>query len=158
MTTSKRHVLIVEDDDDSAGSLREILELEGYEVSRVANGRQALFVLDGALRPSVIVLDMMMPIMDGLEFRREQLQRHAGVASIPVVGWSAYDHLRPADFDIVRKGGPTRDLLARIRDLAEKPHASHSRWSARRLSAVAAVIAGLAALVEALRSWWPRRR
>ncbi len=151
------HVLIVEDNADIADGLREILEAEGYDVSTAVNGMQALFFLDGARDgrppPSVIVLDMMMPIMDGHTFRSEQLQRHAGVASIPVIGWTAYDHLRPTDFEIVRKSGPPSVLLERIRAAAgpgvtappKKP-----RISTRRLGVIAAVIAAATTLLKTI--------
>jgi two-component system response regulator MprA len=82
-------VLVVDDDDDLRSTVAEALELEGYGVAAAANGRQALDALLGGLRPDVILLDMMMPEMDGLAFRAEQRQ-HPEVASIPIVIFTAY--------------------------------------------------------------------
>src|SRR5579862_4602951 len=65
-------ILIVDDDPDIRDSLKEVLEDEGYEVNGVANGREALDYLRKSPRPCVILLDLMMPVMDGWQFRREQ--------------------------------------------------------------------------------------
>ena len=78
-------VLVVDDDPDIRESLREVLEDEGYEVACVGNGREALDHLKAASpRPCVILLDLMMPVMDGWQFRREQKQ-DADIADIPLV-------------------------------------------------------------------------
>ena len=77
-------VFIVEDDPDTREMLGKFLELEGFHVETAANGRQALDRLSSGLKASVIVLDLMMPIMDGWQFREEQ-RKIPAVASIPVV-------------------------------------------------------------------------
>jgi CheY-like chemotaxis protein len=79
-------ILVVDDDPDIRESLREVLEDEGYSVSCVGNGREALDYLKTAAspRPCVILLDLMMPVMDGWQFRREQKQDPA-IADIPLV-------------------------------------------------------------------------
>ena len=63
-------VLLVEDDLDIRQSMRFLLELDGFKVVTAANGAQALSQLRRGLRPCVILLDLMMPIMDGFEFRK----------------------------------------------------------------------------------------
>lgn len=150
-------VLIVEDNTDLAEGLRAVLEDEGYDVARVANGRQALFALDGKLRPAVIILDTMMPVMDGPTFRAEQLQRHQGVAAIPVIGWSAYAPPADVDYEIIPKRGTSpKILLERIRSAAgpgvPEPIVSVKRpaMSARKLGAIAAVVTGIAAILKTL--------
>jgi len=78
-------VLVVDDDPDIRDSLREVLEDEGYRVSCVGNGREALDHLKAASpQPCVILLDLMMPVMDGWQFRKEQKQDPA-IANIPLV-------------------------------------------------------------------------
>jgi CheY-like chemotaxis protein len=77
-------ILIVDDDPDIRDSLKEVLEDEGYEVNGVANGREALDYLRRAPRPCVILLDLMMPVMDGWQFRKEQKQDPA-IANIPLI-------------------------------------------------------------------------
>jgi CheY-like chemotaxis protein len=78
-------VLVVDDDDGCRTFLGEFLTLLGYKVETAGDGLEALeHLADPGLRPCVIVLDLMMPVMSGWEFRREQA-RDARLASIPVV-------------------------------------------------------------------------
>jgi len=78
-------ILVVDDDPDIRDSLREVLEDEGYEVACVGNGREALDHLKTTKpQPCVILLDLMMPVMDGWQFRKEQKQ-DADISSIPLV-------------------------------------------------------------------------
>jgi CheY-like chemotaxis protein len=81
-------VFVVEDDADTRDMLARFLQLEGYHVETAANGRQALDRLAGGVNASVIVLDLMMPVMDGWQFRREQV-RNSALAGIPVIVVSA---------------------------------------------------------------------
>ena len=64
-----RRVLVVDDDPDILDALSEILEVEGYDVQRARNGREALQRLEHWL-PDLVLLDLMMPVMDGWEFAR----------------------------------------------------------------------------------------
>ena len=79
-------VMIVDDDSDARESLAEVLGLSGYGCVTAEHGRAALDQLrrEGATRPSVIILDVRMPVMDGWAFRVEQL-RDRELASIPVI-------------------------------------------------------------------------
>jgi CheY-like chemotaxis protein len=83
-----RRVLIADDDPDVRESLRLLLELQGYSVEEARNGREALHRLTSDGPPCVIVLDLMMPIMDGWQFRRAQLEDPV-LASVPVLVISA---------------------------------------------------------------------
>jgi CheY-like chemotaxis protein len=76
--------LVVDDDYDIRGMLTQVLELEGYHVVAASNGREALTKLRAGPRPFLILLDLMMPIMNGWEFRAEQ-DRDAALRGIPVV-------------------------------------------------------------------------
>lgn len=82
------HILIADDDPDVRESLRLLLEMNGHSVDEARNGREALEHLDRNIPPCVILLDLMMPVMDGWQFRRAQLQNPA-VAGVPVVVISA---------------------------------------------------------------------
>jgi CheY-like chemotaxis protein len=68
--------------------LARFLELEGYKVELAANGRQALERFSGGASACVIVLDLMMPVMDGWEFRRRQVE-DARLKKIPTIVVSA---------------------------------------------------------------------
>jgi CheY-like chemotaxis protein len=63
----RRAILIVDDDADIRESLKEVLSDEGYEVHTVADGREALAVLPTFERPPLILLDLLMPTMNGWE-------------------------------------------------------------------------------------------
>jgi len=67
--SAARRVLVVDDDQDILDALSEILEVEGYTVQRARNGREALQRLEQGL-PDLVLLDLMMPVMDGWEFAR----------------------------------------------------------------------------------------
>ena len=86
-------ILVVEDDTDVRESIREVLEDAGYHVATAANGKEGLDRLECA-RPSLILLDLMMPRGNGWAFRIEQ-QRDPALAEIPVVIWSGIDDPEP---------------------------------------------------------------
>ena len=81
-------VLVVDDDPALAEGLSELLEEEGYIVATARDGRDALEQLHAGLRPSVILLDLMMPRMDGWDFRHEQM-KDAELRDIPTIVISA---------------------------------------------------------------------
>jgi CheY-like chemotaxis protein len=91
-------VLVVEDDDDLREMMAQLLTLEGFRTETVANGQEALAYLHARPRPDVILLDLMMPVMDGWEFRRRQ-QADPALASVPVIVLSALDQARAAKVD-----------------------------------------------------------
>ncbi|MET0594658.1 MAG: response regulator [Polyangiaceae bacterium] len=86
--TSPGNILIVEDDDDIREALTQILELEGYVVREAVNGREALELTAKGPTPDLILLDLMMPVMDGWQFRAEQLKDPV-LSKVPVVVISA---------------------------------------------------------------------
>ncbi len=86
-------ILLVDDDAPSTEALRDILESEGHAVRTAENGQVALEALREADGFSVILLDVMMPVMNGYEFREEQL-KDPKLASIPVIVLTADGHAR----------------------------------------------------------------
>jgi CheY-like chemotaxis protein len=113
-------VLLVDDDTASVEALRDLLELAGHRVVCAENGRAALERLRTGDAFCVILLDVMMPVMDGYEFRKEQL-RDPKLASIPVIVVTADGRAR----EKARQLGTERyfqkpfsppDLLRAIRD------------------------------------------
>jgi CheY-like chemotaxis protein len=100
-------VLIVEDDPDQRDAVALALEAEGYAVVTAGSGLDALERLHAGVRPCMILLDLMMPEMDGVQFRSEQL-KSAALAEIPVVVVSAY-------------GQQTRAKYLRVADYLRKP-------------------------------------
>ena len=83
-------VLVVEDDHLIRESLLEVLQDNGFDATGASHGKDALTHLETTSHlPCLILLDLMMPVMDGREFREEQLRRDA-IARIPVVVVSAH--------------------------------------------------------------------
>jgi two-component system, chemotaxis family, chemotaxis protein CheY len=80
-------VLVVDDDPDILEAVCDILEVEGYRVSRARHGGEALERLRGE-RPSLILLDLMMPVMDGIAFAHALRDRRVE-PEIPIVVISA---------------------------------------------------------------------
>ena len=85
-----RTVLVVEDDVDTRTALVEVLQDGNYRLLTAENGKVALDELRAArCPPCVILLDVMMPVMDGNQFRQEQ-QKDPALEKIPVVVLSAH--------------------------------------------------------------------
>ena len=87
--TVGRQVLVVDDDDIMRRGMRLALEGDGWKVSEAEHGREALARL-AETRPDVIVLDLMMPVMDGFEFL-DEIRRRKEWREIPVLVVTAKD-------------------------------------------------------------------
>jgi CheY-like chemotaxis protein len=87
-------LLVVEDDADIRSALVEYLSCEGYEVAAAADGREGLARLADGPAPKAVLLDMHMPVLDGVSALREMRQNPAW-AGIPVILASA-DPVAPA--------------------------------------------------------------
>jgi CheY-like chemotaxis protein len=112
----KPTVFIVEDDLDTREMLARFLELEGFTVESAENGKQALERLGGGGRVCVILLDLMMPVMDGWQFREAQVQDE-NLAKIPVIVVSAAgrDRIERIDADAyMAKPVDLDELLGRV--------------------------------------------
>jgi len=73
MSGEQRLLLVVEDDFEVAETLNDFLTDEGFRIVTARNGKEALAQLRAGLRPSAILLDLLMPEMDGWQFRQEQV-------------------------------------------------------------------------------------
>lgn len=90
MNALANRVLVVEDEEMIRDSVIEFLGDQGFDALGASDGREALDKLtNGERLPCVILLDLMMPVMDGRSFRERQLQ-NPKLANIPVVVFSAY--------------------------------------------------------------------
>lgn len=114
-------VLVIDDDRDIRGSLGEVLTEEGYETAGASDGREALQLLRGGLRPCMILLDLTMPGMDGWDFRAAQLA-DSELSAIPVAvitaaGFRAEtikSKSQLAGVDFIRKPLPLEEILTAI--------------------------------------------
>ncbi|RJR42835.1 MAG: PAS domain-containing sensor histidine kinase [Deltaproteobacteria bacterium] len=118
-------VLVVEDDPDTREILRRLLEKEGCQVIAAENGRVALERLAES-QPMLILLDLMMPEMDGFQFI-DRVRRHKNWRTIPIAAVTAKDltkedraRLNGYVQEIIRKDAYPRDeLLAEVRELVK---------------------------------------
>jgi len=102
----ERYVLVVDDDEDLRRTVMMVLAEEGYHVREAANGAEALSLLHDGPLPDVILLDLMMPVMNGEQFRRAQSE-DPSLADVPVVVMTAAG-ARAAE--PIAAMGPTRVL------------------------------------------------
>jgi CheY-like chemotaxis protein len=112
-----RTILIVEDDRDIRESLADVIESEGFSVVTAANGQEGLERLRAMTRPCLILLDLMMPIMNGGEFLAI-LRKDVVLAGLPVVIVSALPkdarHLAPLSHQGFVKKPVSLDALLEV--------------------------------------------
>jgi len=127
----RHNVLIVEDDEDLREMMAQILSLAGFNAATATNGREALEYLRRGDAPQLILLDLMMPVMDGWEFQRER-RRDPNLADVPVVVLSALDEVRAAEaatHEFMKKPLDFERLLQIVKDYCGPASASrrHTR-------------------------------
>jgi len=86
-------VLLIDDHDDVREGLRMLLEADGWIVETARDGREALNKIAGGLRPCIILLELMSPVMNGLEFRQE-LRDHPQLLPIPILAYSGLKNVQ----------------------------------------------------------------
>jgi signal transduction histidine kinase len=147
--TSSRAALIVEDDAAIREAIADVLRSDGYEASSCGHGREALEYLRRAPHPDVIVLDLMMPVMDGWEFRIEQ-RKDPILATIPVIALSADGTPKAAAVDAdayLKKPVSAATLLNtvdRVVLLRENRSLQAQLVEAQRLTSLGTLAAGVA--------------
>jgi two-component system, chemotaxis family, chemotaxis protein CheY len=119
---AQKTVLLAEDDLEIRDILQDLLEAEGYDVIPASHGRQALEFLqsarDGKL-PDLVVLDIMMPLVDGTQVL-DTMKQDPALAAIPVVVLSAAVRERPAGAAaFLRKPIPLQKLFDTIRGFVD---------------------------------------
>lgn len=115
-------ILVVDDDPAILETVSEILDLEGYRVETAANGQEALAALE-RFRPSLVLLDMRMPVLDGWGFARRLRER--GI-SLPILVMTAAQNARRwaeeiGAQDYVSKPFELTELLAAVERVREDP-------------------------------------
>lgn len=117
--SSNNAILVVDDDDDLREALAATLSGHGYEVAEASNGEEALGYLQSHVAPRLIILDLMMPVMDGWTFCQRRNMDPA-LAAIPllVVSASLNSHTPPAPAArFLRKPISLEELIAAVKDL-----------------------------------------
>jgi signal transduction histidine kinase len=138
-------LMLVEDDPSIRDTLAEMLEDEGYAVTTATNGREALDTLHQGIPPDVILLDLMMPVMDGWEFRVEQ-RADPMLAAIPLLAMSADLSAKAraiAADAYVRKPIDFPELLRLLQAIVERA-TRHRLAAADRMAALGTLASGIA--------------
>jgi CheY-like chemotaxis protein len=113
-TTQPFTILIVDDDRDALEALSDLLRDEGYRIVQAHHGREALDALNNHPTPSLILLDLMMPVMNGFEFLSAKARDRA-FASIPVIIISGIADNVPATVPLLRKPINPHDLMHAVK-------------------------------------------
>jgi CheY-like chemotaxis protein len=124
-------ILVVDDDPATRASMRKMLEKQGCRVSEAANGEEALASMESD-RPTLIFLDLLMPVMDGFTFA-DRARRHPDWRTIPIVVVTAHDLTKEETLRlngyvemVLNKDGCTREqMMEQVRDALDKCVPSH---------------------------------
>jgi DNA-binding response OmpR family regulator len=114
-------ILVVDDDSDIRETLRDLLEDEGYAVTTAANGADALVSLNADL-PGLMILDLIMPVVDGNELLAA-MQKDARLSAVPVIVSTSDPGRAPSGVLIMRKPVNLAHLLSVVRQQCGSPGA-----------------------------------
>lgn len=129
--TKADRILVVDDSPDNVLLVKTILEEEGYEISQADSGYAALTEID-KMPPDLVLLDIMMPGMDGYEVTR-RIRNNKALPFIPILLITAHDQpsvvegLDLGADDFIRKPVELDELLARVRSLLRLKHSVDER-------------------------------
>jgi CheY-like chemotaxis protein len=112
--TDCKTVIVVDDEEDVRENLRDLLEASGFRVETAANGADALQRLRAVEHPCVILLDLLMPVMDGWQFLAE-MSRDPLLAPIPVCICTSAPDRAPAGYALLKKPVDVVVLLDEVR-------------------------------------------
>ena len=136
MSSATQSVLVVEDEASIASFVSLYLKNAGYEVRTAANGAEALASAQSA-QPSLIVLDLMLPDLDGIEICRRIRQK----SDVPILMLTARDEdvdkiigLEVGADDYMTKPFNPRELVARVKSILRRSTPPARSWRARRCS------------------------
>ena len=112
-----KKILVVDDEQQLALAVKIRLQSRGYQVTTASDGRQGLDAVEQSV-PDLIILDVLMPVMDGYTFLRE-LHTKVGRGKIPVIVLTARDRMKDlfeleGIEDYVIKPFDHEDLLLRV--------------------------------------------
>lgn len=126
MSETGATILLVDDNSDILEVIRVILETEGYRVATASNGVEALEQLRDGLVPQLIILDLSMPVMNGWEFRDQQLADPA-LRDIPTIIYSAVGSVQRESVGALRvlgafdKGADFSAMLRLVAEICRRP-------------------------------------
>ena len=120
--SSPPRILLVDDDADIRAAFADVLGAEGYATSSAEHGRDALTQLASSPLPDLILLDLMMPVMNGKDFLAAIAEEPA-LAGIPLVVCTAFAGLgKELNRAVLRKPIDLDELLATVRATCGPPY------------------------------------
>ncbi|NBD12767.1 MULTISPECIES: response regulator [Corallococcus] len=130
MTDRTPLILLIEDEEDIRDAVATLLEMEGYRVAQCVHGEDAWSWLQSHPRPSLVLLDLMMPVMDGQAFLLRLSQEHL-LRGVPIIVLSGSPFRPPGAVAYLRKPVAVDPLLEAVRHFLpsseegpEGPHTS----------------------------------
>jgi CheY-like chemotaxis protein len=116
-------ILVAEDHDDSREALRILLEASGFRVREALDGRQAVAAVEEET-PDLVLMDMMMPVMDGFEATR-RIRLNPAHRDLPIIAVTAMDSAESACLaagcdQVIRKPVDVRRFLSKVRGMVQK--------------------------------------
>ena len=148
-SVAPKRVLIIDDDPSIRSVLSDMLTEDGFVVDQAEHGEEGLHRLLDGPAPDVILLDLMMPVMDGWQFRQEQ-RRDPRLSSIPVIALSADSSPKaaavaselyipkPYDYDVLL------EAIRGVLQASEGKRAELQLWHSHRMASLGTLAAGLA--------------
>lgn len=116
-------ILIIEDDEAIRTSLSDVLTSEGYKINEASNGKAAFEVLEGSSNPSLLLLDLMMPAMNGYEFSAS-IKKMPKYSSHPIIIMSASrdgeQYAKQEGYPFLKKPLDVEDLLNLVAKFCDK--------------------------------------
>jgi DNA-binding response OmpR family regulator len=117
---SRPRILVVDDEDDIRSLIREVLEERGFDIIEAVNGKEAMALIRD-FRPELIILDLVMPEMEGIEVIRAVRRSGAKTRIVAISGAASGAYLRPAGYlgadMMVKKPFPPVFLADRVEEL-----------------------------------------
>lgn len=106
-------ILIVDDEQDMRESLEEFFADEGYEVRTAEDGAVAMELLDGPELPCIVILDLMMPVLDGNEVI-DRMRQSERLATVPIIVTTSDPSRAPRGIPLMKKPMDLRRLLSAV--------------------------------------------
>lgn len=113
------YILVVDDEEDIRDTLRELIEMQGLKAETAANGAEALEHLK-AQKPYLVLLDLVMPVMDGRALL-EKMRADPDLSDVPVVVSTSAPHLAPRDVPVVPKPIDIGKMVEWLHRYGEQP-------------------------------------